>query len=111
MADGAHGYARSGYYVAHYQAPRTERDWEVPQRQANIRLDDQLFEQIEVAAFVHRRSFADEMRAALIAWVEAHEADPLIRSASKSRQPIPQPDGAAVHQLNPKRRRGGDGNG
>lgn len=97
-----------GYYVARYHPPRTERDWEVPQRQANIRLDDELFEKIEVAAFVHRRSFADEMRAALVAWADRHVDDPLIQSATQSREPLPEEEGAQIMPLKRSRRRSGN---
>jgi plasmid stability protein len=95
-----------GYHVAsyRYQAPRTERDWEVPQRQANVRLEDELFEKIEVAAFVHRRSFAEEMRKALEVWVESLAEDPLIVQASRSREEIPPPEGATVTDLATKKR-------
>lgn len=77
----------------------------MPQRQANIRLDDQLFERVEVAAFVHRRSFADEMRAALIAWVDSLDGDPLIERASGSRVPLPEPEGARVSSLEDAKRK------
>lgn len=79
----------------------------MPQRQTNIRLDDELFERIEVGAFVHRRSFADEMRAALVAWVDQLESDPLIQAASKAREPLPNEEGAEVRSLAEKRRRTG----
>ena len=78
------------------------------QRQANVRIDDELFEQIEVTAFVHRRTFADEMRAALVAWAERYREDPLVKQASGSREATPAtvPEEANVTHLNPKGRRG-----
>jgi plasmid stability protein len=77
----------------------------VSQRQANIRLDEELFERLEVAAFVHRRSFADEMRAALTDWTDKLQSDPLIAAASKSREPTPEPEAAQVSSLDAKRGR------
>jgi plasmid stability protein len=83
------------------------RIWEVSQRQANVRLDDRLFEQIEVAAFVHRRSFAEEMRAALVAWAERHEDNPQIQKAGSARDPLAEEADEAgnVTALNPGDRR------
>jgi len=77
----------------------------LPQRQTNIRLEDELFEKLEVAAFVHRRSFADEMRAALIAWTDALRDDPQIVQARDSRDPLPEPEEAQVSSLDAKRKR------
>jgi plasmid stability protein len=79
----------------------------VPQRQANVRLEDDLFEKLEVAAFVHRRSFAEEMRKALEAWIESIADDPRIVRAGESREDVPLPEGATVTKLNPKKRGAG----
>jgi plasmid stability protein len=66
----------------------------VPQRQLNIRLDDQDYERLEVAAFVHRRSIADELRAALNGWLDKAENESRFADASRSRDPLPEADAA-----------------
>jgi plasmid stability protein len=59
------------------------------QRQANIRLENETYERLEVAAFVHRRSVADEMRAAVLQWLDEHEGNPRFAQASGARDPLP----------------------
>jgi plasmid stability protein len=80
------------------------------QRQTNIRLDDETFEDLEVAAFINRRSFPDELRAALQAWLDTFNkadleaAKRLRRAVQKESKPAP------VSSLDKKRksRRRGD---
>ena len=80
------------------------------QRQANIRLDDETFEDLEIAAFLNRRSFPDELRAAVRAWLDTFEkadleaAKRLRKAAQKESKPAP------VTSLDKKRksRRQGD---
>lgn len=60
------------------------------QRQANIRLEEEVYERLEVAAFVHRRSVADELRAAVLQWLEEHEGNPRFAQASGARDPLPE---------------------
>lgn len=78
----------------------------MPQRQANIRLDDREFERLETGAFIHRRSVADELRAAVKNWIVELEKDPRVVRAERERDPLPPPDTdeAEVHSLDAKRR-------
>ena len=81
----------------------------MPQRQANIRLDDRDFERLEVAAFVHRRAVADELRAAVTAWLDAMEENPLFQTAGGAREPLPEEKvpRSNVSSLDAKRGRNG----
>jgi hypothetical protein len=76
-----------------------------PQRQTNIRLDEPTFEWLETVAFIHRRSAADELRAAVDEWLEKHRDDPRVRAARELRDPRTGEDGAAVRSLDEKRKR------
>jgi hypothetical protein len=79
----------------------------VPQRQANIRLDDREFERLETAAYIHRRSLPDELRAAVKVWLEQLNEDPRVAQAEASRDPLPTPlevEEAEVHSLEAKRK-------
>jgi len=65
------------------------------QRQINIRLEDSDFEALEVAAFIHRRSVPDEMRAAVLDHLATSSADPRMGQAEKLRD---EPDGATASE-------------
>jgi plasmid stability protein len=80
----------------------------VAQRQANIRLDDGVFERLEAAAFIHRRSIADELRSAVEEWVEKHQNDPRVRAARELRDPSDEPEDTIVSSLDEKRSRKSD---
>ncbi|HEY8809462.1 MAG TPA: hypothetical protein VIM28_05520 [Solirubrobacterales bacterium] len=81
------------------------------QRQINIRLEDSHFEALEVAAFIHRRSMPDELRAAVLDHLSTSEGDPRMAQAQQLRDE-PQQEGAAgegvVRSLDTKRRRNRD---
>jgi hypothetical protein len=82
----------------------------VAQRQANIRLDETIFDKVEAAAFIHRRSIAEELRAAIVAWLDALEDDPRMSALDQvTRDPIenetPGEGGAEVSSLADKRKR------
>jgi plasmid stability protein len=77
------------------------------QRQANIRLDDAVFEQLEVAAFIHRRSLPEELRIAVIAWLKALEDDPRMSKAAELREELPADEVESIVSLDEKRKRNG----
>lgn len=75
-----------------------------PQRQTNIRLDEPLLEWLEAVAFIHRRSVAEELRAAVDRWVSEHREDPRVRAARELRDPVGEEQGE-VPSLAAKRER------
>jgi ribosomal 50S subunit-recycling heat shock protein len=74
-----------------------------PQRQTNIRLDEPTFEWLEAVAFIHRRSVADELRAAVDDWLDKHRADARVRAAKELRDP--EEEEAQVSLLDDRRKR------
>jgi ribosomal 50S subunit-recycling heat shock protein len=76
-----------------------------PQRQTNIRLDEPLLEWLEAVAFIHRRSVAEELRAAVDRWVEDHREDPRVRAARELRDPHRDEEQGEVRSLAAKRER------
>lgn len=79
-----------------------------PQRQTNIRLDEPTFEWLETTAFVHRRTVADELRAAVDEWIDKHRDDPRVRAARELRDPNDpaEDERAPVSSLDDRRRKG-----
>jgi hypothetical protein len=82
----------------------------VAQRQANIRLDETIFDKVESAAFIHRRSIAEELRVAIVAWVDALEGDPRMTTlGGLARDPVEgehaDEEGGQVSSLDAKRKR------
>lgn len=78
-----------------------------PQRQTNIRLDEPAFAWLETIAFIHRRTVADELRAAVDSWLEQHRDDARVRAARELRDPSPDDHGAEeapVSSLDAKRK-------
>jgi hypothetical protein len=78
-----------------------------PQRQTNIRLDEPVIEWLETTAYIHRRSVADELRAAVDDWLDRHRDDPRVRAARELRDAVP--DKASVSSLEAKRQQAGEG--
>jgi len=77
------------------------------QRQVNIRVEDADFEALETAAFLHRRTVADEMRAAVLEYLNAARMDPRFARAEELRDE-PDTDGerqGVVRSLNTSSRR------
>jgi hypothetical protein len=75
-----------------------------PQKQTNIRLDEPSFEWLENIAHVHRRSVADELRAAVEDWIGKYREDPRVRATRELRDPLEEAE-AAVSSLADKRKR------
>jgi hypothetical protein len=68
-------------------------------------LDEPSFEWLENIAHVHRRSVADELRAAVDEWIEKYQQDPRVRATRELRDPLEEPEGeqAPVSSLADKR--------
>lgn len=71
------------------------------QKQINIRLEEPLYEWLEAAAFVHRRSVSEELRAAVDQWLDGHGDDPRVKAARELRDP--DQERAQVSSLTAKR--------
>lgn len=77
------------------------------QRQINIRLEDSDFEALEVAAFIHRRSVPDELRAAVVDHLGRAQSDPRMAKAESLRDEPPgeaASEDGAVSSLDARRR-------
>jgi hypothetical protein len=78
----------------------------VPQRQANIRLDEATYERLEIVAFLNRRSISDELRAALLTWLETFdEKDLEIARLLRTKAAPDDDERAKVSSLEKKRER------
>lgn len=67
--------------------PTRHERWELPpQRQVNVRLDEETIEILEAAGFLDGRNLTDEARAAILARAEEARADPLVQAAWALRQ-------------------------
>jgi hypothetical protein len=70
-------------------------------------LDEASFEWLENIAHVHRRSVAEELRAAVEEWVEKHRENPRVRATRDLRDPVDEADDEArtsVSSLEDRRR-------
>jgi len=58
----------------------------VPQRQVNVRLDEDEFDELESCAFIERRSLPEELRAAVRAHIAILEENPHFEAALAARR-------------------------
>jgi uncharacterized protein (DUF1778 family) len=83
--------------------------WEVPpQRQVNVRLDDETIEVLEAAGFLDGRNLTDEVRAAIRNRAAEAGQDPIVREAlelKRKRNRPAEPQAPPVSSLEDKRRR------
>jgi hypothetical protein len=75
----------------------------VRQRQANIRLDEATYELLEIAAFLNRRSFSDELRTALLAWIETFDKQDLEAAGRLRKKLVAEIEQTGVSSLDKKR--------
>lgn len=80
------------------------------QRQANIRLDEEVYERLETAAFLSRATVPEALRTAVLEWLDGFDEE-VLEEGERLRElvtPKPESPSASVSSLEKRRRnRGG----